>query len=91
MFRKIREGWALYKTLKAQGKVPLSTKAIIIAAIIYVISPLDLIPDPILIIGFVDDIAVAAGAVYYAIKWLEQRANPADKARAKAIDVTPKQ
>ena len=45
-------------------KVSLVDKAIIIGSLGYLISPLDLIPDFIPVIGFIDDIGVLAWASY---------------------------
>jgi uncharacterized membrane protein YkvA (DUF1232 family) len=35
---------------------------ILILALLYIISPIDLIPDPIPVVGLVDDVAVGLGA-----------------------------
>lgn len=47
----------LYYTLQSD-KVPIKDKAIIIGALGYLISPLDVIPDAIPIVGLGDDLAV---------------------------------
>ena len=47
----------LYYTLESD-KVSMKDKAIIIGALVYLISPLDVIPDAIPIAGLTDDIAV---------------------------------
>lgn len=49
----------LYRLFK-DSRVPLPEKALVIGAIIYIISPLDLIPDVIPFIGQVDDLYLAA-------------------------------
>jgi len=41
----------------------LAPKALIIAALVYFISPIDLIPDFIPVAGYIDDIAVVGGVV----------------------------
>ncbi len=38
--------------------VPIKRKLIILAAIVYIISPLDLVPDLVPLLGWVDDVAV---------------------------------
>ena len=43
--------------------VPESTLVVVIAAIIYVVSPLDIIPDAIPAIGFLDDATIVALAL----------------------------
>ncbi len=58
----IRLYWRLYR----DRRVPLGAKAGITAAIVYLVSPIDLIPDfwfP--IFGFADDIAV----LWFALRW----------------------
>jgi len=42
------------------GKISGTDKVIVIAALLYIISPLDLIPDVIPVVGWMDDIGVAA-------------------------------
>ena len=41
---------------------------IIIVAVLYVIWPIDLIPDIIPIIGWIDDIVVIAGTLWFILK-----------------------
>lgn len=47
------------------SKTPFSVKAIAIAGLVYVISPLDIVPDAIPIVGLSDDIAVVIGVLKY--------------------------
>ena len=35
---------------------------ILVLALLYIISPIDVIPDPIPVVGWVDDVAVGVGA-----------------------------
>lgn len=53
----LRVAVTLYVLLRTPG-TPLWAKAIIIAALTYWILPLDTIPDPIIGIGYTDDLAV---------------------------------
>ncbi len=57
--RTLRLVWRLL----FDSRVPVFPKLIILAAIIYVISPIDLIPDVILGLGQLDDIGVAFLAI----------------------------
>ena len=41
---------------------------ILVVAFIYVIIPIDLIPDIAPLIGWVDDVVIAAGAIYFFLK-----------------------
>src|SRR5262245_25242852 len=49
----------LYRLFK-DSRVPLAEKALVVGAIVYVVSPLDLIPDVIPFIGEVDDLYLVA-------------------------------
>jgi uncharacterized membrane protein YkvA (DUF1232 family) len=51
----------LYEYLKSGDDI--AAKALIIGALLYFISPIDLVPDFIPIAGYLDDIAVIAGVV----------------------------
>jgi uncharacterized membrane protein YkvA (DUF1232 family) len=44
--------------LMGDGRVPIGLKLIPIASIFYLLSPIDLIPDPIIGLGQLDDVAV---------------------------------
>lgn len=46
---------------------------LIVAAIIYTISPIDLIPDVIPIVGWLDDLAVLVATGYHIIKKIRSR------------------
>jgi uncharacterized membrane protein YkvA (DUF1232 family) len=50
----------LFVRLFKDPRVPLPEKALVIAAIVYVISPLDLIPDVIPFVGQIDDLYLVA-------------------------------
>lgn len=54
----------LFNMLKDKDKFKLSksTLAIIIGALLYVISPIDLVPDVIPVLGLIDDVAILAAA-----------------------------
>jgi uncharacterized membrane protein YkvA (DUF1232 family) len=53
--QQVRLAWALIR----DDRVPLLLKAIPLLALIYVISPIDLIPDFIPVLGQVDDVGIA--------------------------------
>ncbi len=76
---------------------PLYVKGILIFALLYVISPIDLIPDVLGVIGWVDDVAVVTGLVSLAMNLLERHqlshsqyssANDSDRPSRKPKDVT---
>ena len=59
LLRTVRLVWRLLR----DSRVPLFPKLIILAAAIYVISPVDLIPDVILGLGQLDDLGIAMLAI----------------------------
>jgi uncharacterized membrane protein YkvA (DUF1232 family) len=69
----------LYYTLQSD-KVSATNKAMIIGALGYLISPLDVVPDAIPIVGLGDDLAV----LIYVLKMVWTDVDPDIKERAKA-------
>lgn len=71
--------------------VPLHKKLIIVGGFLYLISPIDLIPEPILIFGIVDDITLWTFIIWYLKSELDQywlgtdQVKPAEKFRGKNI------
>jgi uncharacterized membrane protein YkvA (DUF1232 family) len=62
--RIIKDIKALYNYMKSD-KIPIGKKFIVIAALIYFITPIDAIPDAIPIVGFLDDIGIISALVKY--------------------------
>ena len=60
--RHVRE-LKLMRRLLLDERVPLWQKAIPVAAAVYLVSPLDLIPDVIPVVGQLDDLAVLLGSM----------------------------
>lgn len=58
---------ALYLALKRKD-TPLLAKIIIALAVCYALSPIDLIPDFIPVIGFLDDVLLLPGLIVLAVK-----------------------
>ncbi|MBI2964783.1 MAG: DUF1232 domain-containing protein [Chloroflexi bacterium] len=68
-----RGRWRLLRRLLKDQRVPLCAKLIIPALVLYLLSPIDIVPDFIPVLGYVDDLVVLALAV-----WAFSRlANPA--------------
>ena len=71
--------------------VPLRKKIIIVAGILYLLMPIDLIPEPILIFGVVDDLVLWTFIIWYLRDeldkyWVETGpVKPAQKFRGKNI------
>lgn len=72
-------------------EVPLRKKIIIAGGILYLFSPIDLIPEPILIFGVVDDITLWTFIIWYLKSeldhyWIESdKVEPSKKFRGKNI------
>jgi uncharacterized membrane protein YkvA (DUF1232 family) len=66
--RKARLAWRLL----GDRRVPLPAKAIVPALVLYLAMPLDLVPDFIPVVGYLDDLLVILGAA-----WLFLRLVPA--------------
>jgi len=87
----------LFKRIKAiklfmkDKSVPLRKKLIIVAGFFYLMSPIDLIPEPVLIFGVLDDIVLWTFIIWYLKSELDQywiesgQAEPAVKFRGKKI------
>jgi len=73
----------LYFALQSP-KVPIKAKAVIIGALGYFISPLDIIPDITPGIGFGDDLGVLIGALLTVAMYID--ADIKEKARNKVLD-----
>ena len=56
----------LMRRLRRDPRVPLRAKVVVVLAAIYVVSPIDLIPEFIPILGPLDDVVVAILALRYA-------------------------
>lgn len=72
--RILRNG-AMYVKLFMHRDTPWSIKAIILAALLYLISPYDLLPDWILGFGIIDDFVLVSLLVGLAIKMLKKDAS----------------
>ena len=59
--------YALYLAFKDRG-TPWYAKAFIILVVAYALSPVDLIPDFIPVIGYLDDLILVPAGIYLAIK-----------------------
>jgi uncharacterized membrane protein YkvA (DUF1232 family) len=78
---------ALYIASK-DSRTPRAVKWLILATIAYAVSPIDLIPDFIPILGYVDDLLLLPIGIYLSIKlipddlWLEYKTQAETKALA---------
>lgn len=59
-----RGRWRLLRRIMRDRRVPLCAKLIIPALVLYLLSPIDIVPDFIPVIGYLDDLVVLALAVW---------------------------
>lgn len=63
LLRSVPDLVRLVARLVADPSLPRSVKFALAAAVVYLLSPLDLLPDFVPIVGYLDDVAVAAVVV----------------------------
>jgi uncharacterized membrane protein YkvA (DUF1232 family) len=66
--RELKLTWAMVRSPLA----PLRSKLLAIGAVLYVVSPIDLVPDVAPILGWIDDAAIFAGLIALSLKLLPQ-------------------
>ena len=83
-------GEVIYKALQLfyvlqKPNIPLKAKATIIGALGYLISPIDIIPDFIPVLGFSDDAAAVAVAIAVVSAYIDEEVNAKAKAKFDSI------
>ena len=61
--------YVLYSAVKDQ-RVPWYAKAFVALIIAYALSPIDLIPDFIPVLGYVDDLVLIPAGIYFSLKMI---------------------
>jgi uncharacterized membrane protein YkvA (DUF1232 family) len=77
MFQKLRrvvsafkQEIKLYQLVLHDKRVPKRAKWLLSLALVYLLSPIDLIPDFIPILGYLDDVVIVPALVYLALKFV---------------------
>jgi uncharacterized membrane protein YkvA (DUF1232 family) len=70
--KTIKELIAFLKAVSTDARIPERDKAVLVACIALIISPIDLIPDWIPIIGWMDDFVILAIVLDYFFNHLDQ-------------------
>ena len=68
LLTKAKKLWAYLRS----GAVSKKEKLVIIAAMLYLISPIDVVPDVIPVIGWLDDLGVAGIAINYILSRVDR-------------------
>ncbi len=58
----------LYRRLASDPRTPWLPKLLLLAAVAYFVSPIDLIPDVIPVLGALDDLLIVPGLIWLAVK-----------------------
>ena len=82
-----KDGLFLYHVLLAK-QTDLWTRAIIVGIILYTFSPIDLIPDFIPFIGWIDDVAIVVLGINWVKTRVESQKNVAQKTKKDVIEST---
>ena len=86
--RRIRTEVAYYRRLANDARTPWISKVLIAAAIAYLLSPVDIIPDFIPILGHLDDVVLVPGLIWLAATLIPRSVK--DEARAAASSESSK-
>jgi uncharacterized membrane protein YkvA (DUF1232 family) len=76
-----REIFALYFAAR-DPRTPWYAKLVVVCVVAYALSPIDLIPDPIPILGYVDDLLLLPLGIYLALKMIPAEVLTECRARA---------
>lgn len=65
--RKAKREAAYYRVLAAHPDTPRAARRLIVCALIYLLTPIDLIPDWIPVLGVLDDLVIVPGLILAAL------------------------
>jgi uncharacterized membrane protein YkvA (DUF1232 family) len=81
-----RETVALYFAAR-DPRTPWYAKALVACVVAYALSPIDLIPDPIPILGYLDDLLLLPLGIYIAIKLIPPQVLEQSRSKAASMKV----
>jgi uncharacterized membrane protein YkvA (DUF1232 family) len=84
LWRRLRRELAVYRLALADPRTPRAAKWLLRFVLVYLLSPLDLIPDAIPIIGFLDDAVLLPGLLLLARRLIPAEVLADCRARAAA-------
>jgi uncharacterized membrane protein YkvA (DUF1232 family) len=88
MLQRLKNVWHLYRIAARDPRTPMMAKAMPFAALLYLLWPLDVIPDFLPILGQADDIGMILLLSWLAIRLIPDEVKNSVKRRI--IDVDPK-
>ena len=68
ILRKLQRELKVYRLVVSDSRTPKVAKILFAAALLYAVSPLDLIPDFIPVIGFLDDVIIIPALILLALR-----------------------
>ena len=68
ILRKLQRELKVYRLVVSDSRTPKMAKILFAAVIFYAVSPLDLIPDFIPVIGFLDDVIIIPALILLALR-----------------------
>ena len=92
--RKFRDEFNVYRSIIGDPRCPRLARWLLVAALAYAVSPIDLIPDFIPVIGLLDDVLILPFLVWLAVRIIpreliaEHRANRGRKTECPASSCT---
>lgn len=90
MLHRLRTAWQIYRASWNDRRTPFAAKALPIVALLYLLSPLDIIPDVIPVLGQMDDVAILITLLLWAFRLIPQDVKHDVKKRREVIDVETK-
>lgn len=81
-----REAYAIYIAAR-DPRTPWYTKALIFFVVAHTFSPIDLIPDFIPILGYLDDLIITPGGIWLAVRLIPSEVMAEARAKAATYDV----
>ena len=84
LYREFKRELAVYRLVAQHKRTPRLAKILLGAAIGYLLTPIDLIPDFIPVIGHLDDALIVPGLVWLALRLIPQ--DVIDECRAQLPD-----
>lgn len=66
--KRILDEITIYRRLATDPRTPWLPKVLLVVAVAYFVSPIDLIPDVIPVLGALDDLLIVPGLIWLAVK-----------------------